>query len=131
MKNLKVVSLTAKSKFLLKDSNSKVFELPIEGFQVTSSINLRHYLDDFIDSEIECTLSKNGGAIRYQNVPFLLNLLEKGVLTIVQKELDESKIYNSEQKSKFQDVVPLVDSKLPLDLNSNRKKLLVLFGKSR
>jgi len=123
MKNLKVVSLTAKSKFLLKDSNSKVFELPIEGFQVTSSINLRHYLDDFIDSEIECTLSKNGGAIRYQNVPFLLNLLEKGVLTIVQKELDESKIYNSEQKSKFQDVVPLVDSKLPLDLNSNRKIL--------
>lgn len=101
MRGFKVVSLSSKQQFLVQDKEGQFWEYPIEGFKVSSSLAHRILFADFLGQDIECTLNKAATHIRYLNEPFITRMLSLGALTVVPKELEESKIYSADLKSRF------------------------------
>lgn len=61
----------------------------------------RPLLEDLLGKTIDCTLNKAATHIRYLNEPFLTEKIQLGAIEVVKKELEESKIYNAEQKARL------------------------------
>ena len=77
-------------------------------------------------------MNKNLTHIRYQNLPFLSEKVASGAMEIVQKELEESKIYSNEQKNKLQKIVKeeKEDGIKVINLTTNRKAILKYFPRN-
>jgi hypothetical protein len=82
-----------------------------------------------VGQTIECTLNKNGTHIRYQNESFLAQKVASGAMEVVQKELEESKIYSNVQKNRFLAVEckPAEETARCVDLTVSRKAILKYF----
>lgn len=129
MKHFKVVALSSTNQLLVSDSQKNTFEYPIEGFKIVLGPASRPLLEDLVGKTIGCTLNKAGTHIRYQNEAFLTEKIEQGAIEVVQKELEESKIYSADAKGRLLQVQrnPELKGIEVLDLCSNRKELLKLF----
>lgn len=129
MKQFKIVALSCTNKLLVLDSQKNSFEYPLEGFNIVEGPVSRPLLDDFVGITIDCTLNKTATHIRYQNEVFLTQKIEVGAIEVVKKELEESKIYNAEAKSRLMKVVKNPEAKgiEVVDISKNRKEMLKMF----
>lgn len=131
MKQFRVVSLSSRGQFIVQEGDGSSRELPIEGFRVSLGVHVRALFADLLGHTIECTLNKNGTHIRYQNEVFLAKQVAAGAMEVVQKELEESKIYSPAQKARF---LAIVSTPAPfgrcVDLTADRRAILKYFPRA-
>jgi hypothetical protein len=131
MKQFRVVSLSSRGQFIVQEGDGSSHELPMEGFRVSAGVQVRGLFADLLGQTIECTLNKNGTHIRYQNEAFLAKQVASGAMEVVQKELEESKIYSSAQKARFLAIVPTpVPIGRCVDLTVDRRAILKYFRRA-